>query len=80
MNWKCVLYFLVIEIVCLAAAEPLFNGTTANDTEVVEFRMFTDRLRNLMSRLYERSDRYDLASYLIRAVFEHFFALFYNGL
>ncbi|GIY66430.1 hypothetical protein CDAR_300231 [Caerostris darwini] len=79
MNWKCVLCFLIIEVVCLAEAEPLFNETAANDTVVVEFRMFTDRLGNMMSRLYERSDRYDLASYLIRAVFEHFFAIFYSG-
>ncbi|GFQ92471.1 hypothetical protein TNCT_366581 [Trichonephila clavata] len=73
-----ILSVLLIEIVCLAGAEP-FENETANDTEALDMRIISDRVGSLMSRIYERSDRYELISHMLRAVVEHFFTLVYYG-
>ncbi|GFS59498.1 hypothetical protein NPIL_64871 [Nephila pilipes] len=78
MTWNIILSVLLVEIVCFAATEPLTNETS-NDTEANDTRVFSDRVGSFMTRLYEKSDRYDLISHVLRAIAEHFFALFYHG-
>ncbi|GFY39397.1 hypothetical protein TNIN_180651 [Trichonephila inaurata madagascariensis] len=78
MIGNIILCALLIEIVCFAGAEP-FANETANDTEALDMRIVSDRVSSFMSRLYERSDRYELISHMLRAVAEHFFVLVYYG-
>ncbi|GBN35655.1 hypothetical protein AVEN_190970-1 [Araneus ventricosus] len=78
MKWVILLCVVAVTAVCLARGQPLPNETI-DEFEGVDMRRITGRLGEVMRRLYEKSDRYELASHLLRAVFEHLFVVFYRG-
>ncbi|KAF8778879.1 hypothetical protein HNY73_015562 [Argiope bruennichi] len=79
MKWIAILCLIASTVICFVRAQSLANETTSEDDEGVDMRMITGRLGNLIGRIYEKTDRYDLASQILRTVFEHIFVIFYRG-
>ncbi|CAL1279331.1 unnamed protein product [Larinioides sclopetarius] len=77
---KLIIFLCVVAFaaVCFAEAEPLPDNT-ADESEGFDMRMLTGRLTAMMRRVYDKSDRYDVASSVLRTVVEHLFSVFYRG-
>ncbi|CAL1277967.1 unnamed protein product [Larinioides sclopetarius] len=78
MKWVILLWVVAVTAVCFVRAKPLPNETLDEFEDVVMNRI-ASRLSEVMRQLYAKSDRYDLASQVLRTVSESLSKAFYSG-
>ncbi|KAG8189029.1 hypothetical protein JTE90_025470 [Oedothorax gibbosus] len=73
MNCQAITLTSILLLAMLEIVSAQINSTDDN----FNFTWIREGVTNVAGRVYQKSDRYDFAAQVLRALFEHLFAVFY---